>query len=60
MIIPIDELPTGLQVVARALPPAPFRRPPRLVDGGGSARQAWIVLAGWAWPAPVVTIVPLE
>jgi ABC-2 type transport system permease protein len=55
MVIPINELPTGLQVVARALPSGALSDALHgsLTSGGVPAR-AWIVLALWAVVAPTV------
>jgi ABC-2 type transport system permease protein len=59
MIIPIDELPAGLQVVARALPAGALSDALHgsLTAGGSVPARAWIVLVGWAVAAPVVAAV---
>jgi len=56
MVIPIDELPTGLQVVARALPAGALSDALHgsLTAGGSVPARAWLVLLGWAVVAPVV------
>jgi len=54
MVIPIDELPTGLQVVARALPSGALSDALHgsLTAGGSVPGWAWIVLVVWAVVAP--------
>jgi ABC-2 type transport system permease protein len=54
MVIPIDELPTGLQVVARALPSGALSDALHgaLTSGGTVPARAWLVLALWAVAAP--------
>ena len=56
MVIPIDELPTGLQVVARALPSGALSDALHgaLTAGASVPARAWIVLVVWAVVAPVV------
>jgi ABC-2 type transport system permease protein len=59
MVIPIDELPTGLQVVARALPSGALSDALHgaLTAGAGVPARAWIVLVVWAVVAPFVAAV---
>ena len=54
MIFPIDELPTGLQVVARALPSGALSDALHgaLTAGASVPARAWIVLVVWAVAAP--------
>jgi ABC-2 type transport system permease protein len=54
MVIPIDELPTGLQVLARALPAGALSDALHgsLTSGGSVPARAWIVLVLWAVAAP--------
>ena len=54
MIIPIDELPRALQVVARALPSGALSDVLHgsLTAGADVPARAWIVLVVWAWPRP--------
>ena len=56
MVIPIDELPTGLQVVARALPSGALSDALHgsLTAGASVPARAWIVLVVWAVVAPMV------
>jgi len=58
MVIPIDDLPTGLEVVARALPAGALSDALHgaLTAGAGVPARAWIVLVVWAVIAPVVAI----
>jgi ABC-2 type transport system permease protein len=53
-VIPIDELPVGLQVVARALPAGALSDALHgsLTAGGSVPARAWVVLAIWAVAAP--------
>jgi ABC-2 type transport system permease protein len=59
MVIPIDELPTGLQVVARALPSGALSDALHgsLTSGGSVPGWAWIVLVVWAVAAPAAAAV---
>jgi ABC-2 type transport system permease protein len=56
MIIPIDELPGALQVVARALPSGALSDALHgsLTAGASVPARAWIVLVIWAVAAPLV------
>ena len=56
MVIPIDELPTGLQVVARALPSGALSDALHgsLTAGASVPGRAWLVLILWAVAAPLV------
>ena len=55
MIIPLSKLPSGLRVVARALPAAAVSDALHgaLGAGGSVPARAWVVLAAWAIAAPV-------
>ena len=56
VVIPIDELPTGLQVVARALPSVALSDALHgsLTAGASVPGRAWLVLILWAVAAPLV------
>lgn len=55
MVIPLSKLPSGLRVVARALPAAAISEALHgaLSAGASVPARAWIVLAVWAVAAPV-------
>jgi len=54
MVIPLDELPSGLRVIAEALPASALSDVFHGALGGGSVPgRAWIVLLVWAVAAPV-------
>ena len=55
MVIPLDELPAGLRVVAEALPAGALSEVFHGALGGAPIPgRAWIVLVAWAAAAPVV------
>ena len=55
MIVPLDELPSGVAAVAKVLPAAPLTEvvTGSLLTGGEVAGWAWVSLAIWAIAAPV-------
>lgn len=55
VVVPIDDMPTGLQVVARALPIGALSDITHAaLEGGATPGRAWAVLVGWAIVAPAV------
>lgn len=55
MVIPLDELPTPIATIAKALPAAPLAEvlTGSLIDGASVASWAWVSLAVWALAAPI-------
>lgn len=55
MVVPLDELPSGVATVAKLLPAAPLTEviTGSLIEGGTVAGWAWPVLGLWAVAAPV-------
>jgi ABC-2 type transport system permease protein len=56
MIVPLDELPTPLATLSRALPAGALSEvlQAALRDGAPAATTSWLVLAAWAVAAPLV------
>lgn len=55
VVVPIDDLPGALQVLARALPIGALSDITHAtLGGGGGPSSAWIVLAAWAVAAPAL------
>jgi ABC-2 type transport system permease protein len=59
MIVPLDELPSGVAAVAKLLPAAPLTEviTGSLVAGGAVAGWAWVSLGIWALAAPLAAAV---
>ena len=55
MVVPLDELPSGVAAVARVFPAAPLTEviTGSLVEGASVAGWAWPTLVIWALAAPV-------
>ena len=58
MVIPLDELPTGVQAVAELLPAAALADVMigALTPGGDIAARSWIVLVVWAVATPIAAV----
>ncbi len=58
MVIPLDELPTGVQTVAELLPAAALADVMigALTPGGDIATRSWIVLVVWAVATPIAAV----
>jgi ABC-2 type transport system permease protein len=55
MIIPLSELPSGLETFAKLLPAAALSQVVgAALDGGGAPTGPWAVLAVWAVAAPLL------
>ena len=56
MVIPLDELPTAVRSLARALPSGALAEAVRgsLTTGGSVPGRAWLVLLGWAIGSPLL------
>jgi ABC-2 type transport system permease protein len=58
MVIPLDELPSGLRSLAELLPSAALAETltAALTEGATAAARAWVVLVVWAVAAPLAAI----